>query len=361
MTDTITVEEKWISSAMVRTARLIVFSLLGVVILIRLLHIVSLNEIFQTLLTGNVKTILCSLVVGTGAQVINGHRIKLCLKGKYKASTVTTIAAVHQMMVNILPFRSGEFTFIILVRKYLLCTAEESVTALGTIRFGDILAGLLFSLVAYIIAVITNSSMVVPLIVLLVLMSVMVIGGYSFITKGGPSVKKIIRLQEHGSSKIRKSIVKTLHLLNNSTTGIHQRLSTKLLLLTLVYWSLNILQAWGIFCAFYHIDFTRYFILFTISTLASIAPIHGFLNVGTNEGIHVLTVIKSGFDMRIALSTAIGCHILTLFSTILFGGIGWIMLQLQSLTIERNSVFSTKKCSTDSIKKSTSINNTTKV
>lgn len=358
----ITVKEKLISSTMVRTARLIVFSLLGVVILIRLLHIVSLDVIIQTILTVNFKIVLCSLVVAAGAQVINGYRIRLCLKKNSKASTVTTIAAVHQMMINILPFRSGELIFIVLARKHLFCSIEESITVLGTIRFGDLLAGTLFSLIAFTIAAVAKSSMIVPLIVLLIVMSAMVIAGYSFIIKGSASVNKIIRSQEHGSSKIRKSIVKILHLLNNSTTGIHQRLSTKLLLLTSVYWSLNILQAWGFFCAFYHIDFPRYFILFTISTLASIVPIHGFLNVGTNEGIHVLTVIKSGLDISIALSTAIGCHILALFSTMLFGGIGWIILRLQTSITEHNSKSSSKiKCGTDYVKESTNTNNTPEV
>jgi len=265
-----------------------------------------------------------ALLFGILSHCINGIRINHCLRVSIPFPIAAAISAVHTLFLTFVPLRGGEVSFIVLTRKYSHEKGSGSVAGLGIMRFCDMIVFLLLCFCTVVITLVNVRSLVIPAVVMMAIV-VFFIGAGVVLFKKGSTLVKII------DDRVKVSFVKYVLRKGLSSfealdTTIAPNVLKRITAMSLVYWLLVLLQTFMIFTAFHPVGLHQFIVLFTILNLIGVAPIHGFLNVGTNEYAAVALLSRMNFDQGLATALAMECHLLTIITTALFGLIGGFVL-----------------------------------
>jgi uncharacterized membrane protein YbhN (UPF0104 family) len=228
------------------------------------------------------------------------------MSGKF--SSCLRIVFHHTFFNNILPMKTGEAAFPLLMRRHFSIPLSRATGALFSFRLADMTILSLLSLLMVILSVrffeLASSALSFFLIFISTL-SVMLILIY----------------------KLRQAIPWVEKYWNQFKTGLPSSyaMAWKLLLWTMLAWSTKLVAYALILVAFVNVPFQVSLLSAIGGELASSIPIHTPASFGTFESGISVVLIPAGFDIKSALMAAVNLHLFILASSVLLAGLGLLI------------------------------------
>ena len=237
------------------------------------------------------------------------------------------LTSVHNMLNNLLPARSGELSYIYLLKKRFDLGGSESVASLLVARLMDFIAIFSYFFLSSFLISYDGSSVNLKLISLffLLLLVISLIYFPKIFGMAASFIEKTAILPE----KISQIMVEKL----NSFSATIKRMSleggySRCFLLTAVIWGTRylmlyvIVSAMGVDIMFWEVVFaaTAMFIMVSL-------PIQGVAGFGTLEAGWSAGFILVGVGKEVAVSTAFAFHIILLTYTVTLGILGYFFMK----------------------------------
>jgi len=202
----------------------------------------------------------------------------------------------HNFFNNLLPMRSGEAAFPLLMQKYVSIPARDSIPALLWFRFLDLLFLLALSGIAF------NAEHTNPI---LLGTGIFLAGLIYFLvlTARGRLLNRLNR-RSTGAFKLLRRLI----------SGIPENVAdlTHSVLWTILTWSAKLLAFSWLLMKFAGISWPVALLGGIAGELSSVFPIHGIAGAGTYEAAVVAVLIPLGIQTAPALQAAINLHLFVL-------------------------------------------------
>ena len=228
------------------------------------------------------------------------------------------LVLIHNTLNNLLPMRSGEVSFPLLMKRYFNIEFHHSLPALLWFRLLDLHTVLGIVIIPF---VHTNVSPVISIPVMLLWLSIPFVAYL---------LKNFLLLHIKDSSRLRIFIRKTL--LGLPTNGWQ---FTKCWFLTLINWALKILVLVWLLGQFINATFITKLSAIIGGELTSVLPFHAPGGFGTYEA-GIATPLVQFIDTELAIQSAINVHLFIL-SVSIIGGVAGYLIPAPSITINEDS------------------------
>ena len=239
------------------------------------------------------------------------------------------LTSVHNMLNNLLPVRSGELSYVYLLKKRFDLGGSEGVASLLVARMMDFIAIFSYFFLSSLLISHDGPSINLKLISLffLLLLVISLIYFQKIFSITASFFERITILPERISQNIvdkLNNLSATIKLM--SLEGAYSRC----FLLTAVIWGTRylmlyvIISAMGVDIIFWEVVFaaTAMFIMVSL-------PIQGLAGFGTLETGWAAGFILVGLDKEVAISTGFAFHIILLAYTITLGFLGYFLMKLR--------------------------------
>lgn len=222
---------------------------------------------------------------------------------------LSAVMGIHTFFNNVLPFRSGEASFPIILKKLFGIDVAISSVALLLVRVLDVLSlSLLFSLSAFIVATQKTELLWIPLLISVALLGALLLGA------------KLLR-----KLKDKFSVVGNIFLFVQGFVSLNNFL--RLSLFSLLTWLFKfvsfffILKAGKVELSFFQTVFSS-----TFGELTSILPVHSVGGFGTYEAGLTGGFALLGIKTDQALTVAFYFHLVLLLMSAILASLSWIFL-----------------------------------
>jgi uncharacterized membrane protein YbhN (UPF0104 family) len=229
-------------------------------------------------------------------------RIYRYFKRQLELSTCLRMFVQHNMLLNTLPMRAGEFAFPVLMKRYFDMPANRSVPALVWLRLLDLHAlALIVALASGLVlswpvaAVLAGGLLAAPVFAL-------------------PHAGKLVALLESRSPRAARLIEDGLSALPDSTAELVEQW-----LWTMLAWLVKVGVFGWIIATFASTPIGPSVMGAVGGELIAVVPLHGPASLGTYESGIVAVMLAFGIPFRRALYGAVNLHLLVLCVSILAG------------------------------------------
>lgn len=268
-------------------------------------------------------------------------RIFFLLSGKVPFSQLWIITLVHVMFVQLLPFRTGELSFLYFIEKTKRISSTEALLGLASARVFDVFIIFLFFFVSFFLLQQDN---------LIKFNSLFYILSFLFFTMFFVLFfygKKVIFLIQKGCQSLlllTKStfLFRFLEKLQETLTYLESFQSKKIFLVSLL--------SIGVWCSYYvmtYVVFTSFgaklplgtfVFIVSAATLFMLVPIQGFAGFGNVEFSWTFLLVLFGVEKILALQASLLSHSLSLFCIIILGILGIFLWFIQKRSILRKII-----------------------
>ncbi len=264
-------------------------------------------------------------------------RWRVMLNAKVSLGNIFYASAVHNMLNNLLPFRTGEASFVILLKKLFSVPVIKSSSILLYARIFDALSIFFWFLVSGIVyksvlnKTLENSTYLMLYIFsafLLIFALAYLIFKRDFIGMMSEYFKK----NNMTNGLLSKWSYKISTVLKEVKSGlIFNKVAVMSVLLYLLKYTFLMLSAYvfGL-----ELNIFETIIAGTVVMIATVLPIQGVAGFGTIEAGWVLGLYVLGVDKETAVMVGVGFHIIQIIMYTIMGGIGIVSLHLKRDTIK---------------------------
>lgn len=309
--------------------------LITIVLLAILLSQVSVADVVATLVNINPIYLGAGFVLYACSYFFRAVRFWLLLNGGVSLGDLCQIVCVHNMMNNLLPARTGELSYVYLLKRLHARPVGEGVATLVVARVFDaiVIIFLLFTAGFFVqgIPAVANDFLWIIFLLLLIFMILLIVL-VPFGRRVMQAIEKLLNYCRLTTTKLGDySLRKGYEVVDSfERIDVWKRVipifivsvSTGLVSFGALY---LILLGMDISLPIQNVIFGAAFIL-----LASVLPIHGIAGFGTTEAIWTLVYIPLGMTLNDAIISGFGYHIIVLLFTLTLGLSG-------SLTLKRKS------------------------
>ncbi len=216
------------------------------------------------------------------------------------------ITVLHNFFNNMLPMRSGEAAFPVLMKRHFSLKISHSAPALVWLRLLDLYALIALAGISLQVHLPVSNTMQYVVMAVLLLAPLLVLPVQTRLAQ---------RLQNHPSPKVQK-LASLMSALPDSGWAY-----TRALFWTLINWALKLaVYAW-LLSRFMTLSWPQAWTGVSGGELSSILPIHGFAGAGTYEAGVVGGLLPWSVDANAALAAAVNLHLFILGTTLLLTGI----------------------------------------
>ncbi len=314
--------------------RVIIGSLLGLFITWILLKQISLHAFLPVFK----KISLFSLIIPFGFYVLSVffracRWRKMILSKTIPLSSIFCVTSIHNILNHLMPARTGELSYIVLLRKIHSIPSSQGVATLLLARIFDILSMAVFFLISI---VIFWNQITVPryrlfLTTFFSIPVILVVFVMFFSRRGTQTLQRFFEKTGLLKSKLA---LKVLEFMNRLAQDLYEiRKSRQLgtfISLTMLGWGTKFVAFYAIVrnIIFTHtITFWETVLGTTFSELASSLPIYGFAGFGTIEGGWTLGFLLIGFKKEEVIAGAFCFHVLLLSFALILGLLGFLFLK----------------------------------
>ncbi len=255
---------------------------------------------------------------------IRALRIKLLVNNKISIRNLFAIALVNNLVINLLPFRTGELSLPVLLKKYAGVEKKEGFLLLFYLRTIDTIIILAFFII---IALLFSENVIqlrgisyIPILLLLAFLFLVLFKIDKIILIAGKLVKK---RNHHGPlNNIADSIDKLSLVYKFYRSRIKEiSMLSILIFITLVFVFGFVLKAYPINLSYVDVIMISLIIIITTSL-----PINGIAGIGTVElGISSFLILL-GINKDLSVSIAFNYHFIYLIFIIFFGSLSFLYL-----------------------------------
>jgi len=235
---------------------------------------------------------------------------------------IINILFFSNLILDLVPFRLGEFSYLTLFKKYFKTSYSEGLKNLIFLRSFDYISICLIMIISFILTLSENPKILNEL-NLILLISLFLLGAtfiFIFLFK----LNYFLNLKcFKGKFKIINKLTSILFEINFINNKF------KILILTLIYWITRFLLGIYLFKVV-GLELPLFSLLFlsTLMMLVSLIPLRTFAGFGVFEGTWATGLVLFGVNNKNILNQVLGAHILSIVVIIFFGLIGFIFLNI---------------------------------
>lgn len=312
----LTIKKKLISA-------LVTFFLLGII-----LSQIRIEDLILTVQNINKMYLLLGFFLYTFSYFLRGLRFHLLLDKKISIPDLFHVVCVHNMVNSILPARSGELSYIYILKKYHAKSTGEGVATLMVARVLDFIT---ISLLFFISSLFVNDIpetfssiiwLVVSFTVLLAIFLFVLLYAGEFFLRSANSVFTTLRLEKNGVVNffLRKAIdiVNSFKNIKNSGKMIELCLISVFIWVTLYFLNYTLIKSLNIDISFFEVLLASTFVVFM-----SVLPVQGLGGFGTYEVGWTIGFVGIGLSKELAINSGVVVHIIGIVYYVLLGLYGY--------------------------------------
>lgn len=304
-----------------------------VILLTILFTQINLSDVINTLLKINPVYLLVGFLLYTASYFFRALRFYILLNHDVCMRDLFQIVCLHNMMNYVLPARTGELSYVYLLKKTNGRATGEGIATLVVARIFDFIIIVILFLIS--VFLVNNvPSYVVDLIliiasfmlVLVILLGLMLYYGQKSLNLLNYIMGVFHITQSNFGEYIFNKCKETVDCLENlrSSKKIYLKLFLCSLGIWLMLYSMNysLIVAMGISIGFITVIFASTFAVFT-----TVLPIQGVGGFGTLEAGWTIGFVAAGLSTDIAISSGFSYHIVILLYAFVFGVFGLLRLK----------------------------------
>lgn len=292
---------------------------------------ISIGEIITTLLHINPIYLIAGFMLYTCSYVFRAWRFHILLNKEVSIRDLFNIECVHNMMNNLLPARTGELSYVYLLKKGNSRTTGEGVATLVVARIFDFIA----LAILFFAAILTVKE--VPPIIKGALWMIALFVIILFFVLG------MILYRGRSFVDLTNTIMKSIHIEKNriviyclkkgfETTDSLEKIKVKNIIGPMVTFSILI---WGFNYAMGYLVLVGMDISLpiqvivlgmTFTLLSTTLPINGISGFGTNEGFWTLAFVPLGMSLQMAIISGFAYHIILIVNFMILGCVGYLSI-----------------------------------
>ena len=305
-----------------------------IVLLAILLSQVNIADVVTTLVSINPLYLVAGFLLYACCYFFRAVRFRILLNGKVGLRDLFRIVCVHNMVNSILPARTGELSYIYLLKKVHQRTIGDGVATLVVARMFDVVVIVVFFLLSLQFTRDTPSALVhsawVGGLVIVALVSLLALLLYS-----GRSLFNSMKSLFETFHLVRWHLGKYLLAKAEETVESFGRIKSpglfkyfQLLLVSCGIWlSLYLLiyllvVGMGISVGFFAVLFAS-----TFAIISTVLPVQGFGGFGTIEGTWTIGFMLVGLSKADAICSGFGYHVVSILYFSIFGIYGFLGLK----------------------------------
>lgn len=235
------------------------------------------------------------------------------------------VISLYGMMNYLLPAKSGEASYLVLLNRRLHISLTESTTTLVAARFFD------FAAIALVVPIILIAFwqqlprwIIYASIIFCLLVAVVGVGTLWLLRsssrerhgKRRPSNSRLAKLYE-----IWRNLVNSFRAVGQHSQYAH------IWLLTIGIWLCVYTNSYLIVLSMgYSVNYLEMIVVSIIMVPLTLLPLQGFANLGTHEVGWVTALALFGYSKDVSLTIAVGSHVILLGSTLLLGLVGLALI-----------------------------------
>ncbi len=255
---------------------------------------------------------------------------------KIKAWSFFSIITIHNFYNRFLPLKTGEVSYVYMLRqKHKIPAAEGTATLIIARIFDYVTVSFLFAAASlYLIkrtpAYVTTITAIISGLLILSLIFLFFIAAIGsrminllekFINKTGLNKFSASSIVLEKSSELNNSF----ETISSKSTYLYTFIFSVLIWLSMFFMHYLLHGGMGLNTPFLHVVIGSTFCIFT-----NILPLHGVAGLGTYETGWSIGYLMMGFTKEMAISSAFIAHLFFLFTGISYGAIGFIIYKLQN-------------------------------
>lgn len=311
----------------------IIQAIITIGLVIFLLSYIEVEKIAETISTIPPVLFLLCFILYIFSYFLRAFRFRILLNETIGFKDLFSIVSVHNMLNNILPARSGELSYIYLVKRTNDISIDRGIATLMIARIFDFIAISLLVIISAIVVkdlpVIISNALIIVLI-LLMFVIILLISLILYRESGIALIEKIATKLNLNKIRIINSLItKGEETIKNFGILKSKKISLFVFLHSLVIWlflyliSYILYNEMGIELSFWEIIFCSTLALFTF-----ILPIQSIGGFGTQEGAYAIAFIAVGIPKELAITSAFSLHIISYIYFLILGGYGLLYMRL---------------------------------
>lgn len=263
-------------------------------------------------------TLALLVVLSLASNVLRAVRIKLSFAlPAQRFSDMFYLSTSHNLLNNLLPMRTGEVAFPVLIKRHFGIGLMESGSHLLLYRLLDLIA--LVSIAG--LLVIWQYSVVAALSFALVVIACLCL----FDRIKGQGLMLLRRIRHRKVQSLADAIVRL------PTRGRH---FSSIVITTYAIWLSKLLAFLGVVLQLSQLNLAQAITSVAVADLSSILPIHGVAGSGTFEAAFVLAGKLYGTDTTALLTVAVQLHLFLLLMAFAAFALGWLVAKLYPRTAQ---------------------------
>ncbi|MBD3164410.1 flippase-like domain-containing protein [Candidatus Woesearchaeota archaeon] len=300
--------------------------ILSIIIIIILFKVIDINDIILSLKKLALPAIIGSGLFYTLSYIFRAVRFKILLQKKLSSKILFTVVCLHNFFNNILPARTGEISYVYLLKRRKIETSR-GISSLFIARILDVLfiLVLLLSAVPFLYKRLSMPAtvLIIFILVLLILTPFLLL---EFKTGFIKIVKKILlalKLKKKTSEKLigkTEEMIESLRVIKSKKIFIKTFISTILIIGSQYGFYYLILHGLGI-----ELSAFSMVLALGVVMLAGILPVQGIAGIGTYEGAWALSLIFLGIAKETAIVAGFVIHIMQVLFLVLLGLFGFLI------------------------------------
>jgi len=313
----------------------VVAILITIALLAILLSQVSVADVVTTLTSINPLYLVAGFLLYACSYFFRALRFRILLNGEVGMRDLFNIVCVHNVMNNLLPARTGELSYVYLLKRLHARPVGEGIATLVVARVFDsiVIIFLLLTTGFFVqgIPAVANDFLWIIFLLLLVFMILLIVL-VPFGRRAMQVIEKLLNYCRLTTTKLGDYVLRKGYEVVDSFERIDVwkrsiptfiiSVSTGLVNFGALY---LILLGMDISLPIQNLIFGAAFIL-----LASVLPIHGIAGFGTTEAIWTLVYIPLGMTLNDAIISGFGYHIIILLFTLTLGLSGSLTIKWKS-------------------------------
>lgn len=300
----------------------IIFStILSAIILYFLFREVSITRTWTVLKNINIYALFASFFLYIITTLLKSLRLKKTLRNHMNTGKAFRMMSINLMLTNILPFKTGEFSLLYMLRKHGV-KYRNSIAYLVILRLIDFISIMLIFLGSMILMGFFLDTIIFLVIIAAFMFLVILL--YTFIYHNQALLRifsRITSLLKLQRLKVVKELLEKGRMVSEHITHLKSRNSLiKIFLYSITTWFVGIVNLF-ILIRGLGIDFGfgKTLLASSLQVILGNLPIQGLAGFGTYEGFWVLSFGLLGMSQDTAIITSVNTHIILLAKTIIVG------------------------------------------
>jgi len=259
-------------------------------------------------------------------------RFKLLLNNRINHYNLFKIVCLHNMINNILPVRTGEFSYVYLTKKLHNIPATDGIANLMIVRIFDSISVSVLFLISAIhfkdsFHVIGRTIWIILIFLVIIIFTLIAIVFFGEAVNN--AIIRIITLLGLKRFRMIKDLqIKIIEIIKNFEMIKRKGIVIQMGIISIIIWMLIylidyvLMKGMGINLNIFEVIFGS-----TFSVLTTILPLQGICGFGTLETGWAIGFTLIGVSKEMAITSGFSVHIIAIFYTIILGSFGMLLLR----------------------------------